>query len=283
MTDKTTKNYHDKKPTSTLLEMAQMLGLSASRFCELLNDGIFTSPLHCPRTREAFFNENLQLICLKVWITKVGMDGERISQFSKKEQSEKEKILERKSICPPFEEARKIARSLGFKTLNEYRRYCKSEKHDPRLPKSPYNTYADKWKGWRDWLGTTEFSSSQRAKRKSIFPPFEEARKIARSLGFRYVREYGKYCKSEGYNPKLPKSPHYAYADKWKGWRDWLGTTELPEFLPFHKAREMVRQAKLKNFDAWLRYCSFDKPDNIPARPNKHYPEFVDWEDWLGI
>jgi hypothetical protein len=61
-----------------------------------------------------------------------------------------------------------------------------------------------------------------------------------------------------------------------------LGT----EWCPFEEAREFVRELNLKGQKEWNEYCkSGNKPDNIPANPNRTYKNkgYVNSGDWLGI
>ncbi|MGV8122265.1 MAG: DEAD/DEAH box helicase family protein [Candidatus Xenobiia bacterium LiM19] len=56
-----------------------------------------------------------------------------------------------------FEEARNYIQSLGLKSMNEWRVYCKGEliELSPKpddIPASPERVYKDNWKGWGDWL-----------------------------------------------------------------------------------------------------------------------------------
>ncbi len=59
----------------------------------------------------------------------------------------------------PFQEARKFAQTLGLKSWDEWRLYCRGEldDHDPKpddIPAAPYLTYKDHgWIDMYDWLG----------------------------------------------------------------------------------------------------------------------------------
>lgn len=60
----------------------------------------------------------------------------------------------------PFPKARAFARGLKLKSEGDWRAFCKGEmpskgKLPFDIPANPYRTYADKWKGMGDWLGTT--------------------------------------------------------------------------------------------------------------------------------
>ena len=58
-----------------------------------------------------------------------------------------------------FKEARKVARKLGLKSQDEWKKYCKGQIND--LPVKPTKLTAtpdmhyrfNGWKSWSDWLG----------------------------------------------------------------------------------------------------------------------------------
>jgi hypothetical protein len=63
----------------------------------------------------------------------------------------------------PFEEARKFARSLGLKSMAEWKSFCKGEMPEKAtlpddIPRAPQQTYTRRgvWVSWADWLGTTK-------------------------------------------------------------------------------------------------------------------------------
>src|SRR5262249_30654704 len=65
-------------------------------------------------------------------------------------------------------------------------------------------------------------------------------------------------------------------------WGDWLGTGI---YRSFEEARAFARSLGLKSGVEWRAYAkSGQKPDDIPASPNKTYAEvgWASWGDWLG-
>jgi len=231
----------------------------------------------------------------------------------------------KKTIYLPFEQAREFARGLGLKNTAEWFLYCKGElaqrmqsSYTPRItvpsvrllrefrvlsiedkpadiPTSPNIIYEDKgWDSWGDWLDTGNVCY-----RKHL--PFEEARKIARSLGLNNSREWFLYCKDKMKTPnvshqlpkEIPRQPHRKYKDKgWISWENWLD--RKTHYRSFKKAREFARSLRLTKCEDWFYYCSdnFQKthfkpklPKDIPRQPQKFYKKmgcWVSWPDWLG-
>jgi superfamily II DNA or RNA helicase len=170
-----------------------------------------------------------------------------------------------------FKEARAFARSLGLKSSDEWRVFCKSKKRPDDIPSHPDGRYANAgWRGWNDWLGKPEML------------PFKKARAFVRTLGLKNSEEWASYCKSGKKPANIPNTPYQHYADKgWVGWSDWLGN----EWRPFNKARAFARSLGLKTGSEWWTYCKSGKaPKDIPLIPKSVYAQagWAGWNDWLG-
>ena len=54
----------------------------------------------------------------------------------------------------PFEDAKKFARNLNFKSSKYWKEFAKTNKKPSNIPAAPQGVYADSgWKGWADFLG----------------------------------------------------------------------------------------------------------------------------------
>jgi len=128
----------------------------------------------------------------------------------------------------PFEEARVFARSLGLRSIKEWRSWLYGNRPDlpgvpDHLPRAPLSVYAkDGWLGFGDFLGTGNVSNRLR-----VFRGFEAAREFARTLGLRSRAEWLAW--SRGDHPDLPPrpkdipaKPHVRY-DEFTSWADFLG------------------------------------------------------------
>ena len=107
-----------------------------------------------------------------------------------------------------FDECRKKARLMGHRCEADWR-----EVGVPKYsPSRPDDMFPDEWLGWDDFLGVRR--------------PYEDARKLARTLGVRSELAWSAYAVS--FAPvladlRLPARPSLAYGDAFRGWDDWLG------------------------------------------------------------
>ncbi len=200
-----------------------------------------------------------------------------------------------------FIKAKKFAQSLGLKSTDEWRAYCKGEMPDlpPKpddIPANPNQTYKDRgWNSMGDWLGTGTI-----APRLKEYRSFDEAKKFVQSLSLRTRTEWRAYCKGEmpDLPPKpddIPIKPERVYKDRgWENSGDWLGTgrtaNRLREFRSYDEAKKFVQALGLKSTDEWRAYCKGEmpdlspKPDDILSAPNVAYKDkgWESWGHWLG-
>lgn len=130
-----------------------------------------------------------------------------------------ENISHNKKVYLEFNLARKFSRNLGFLKVKQWLDYSKSGNRPNNIPGNPKDIYiSDGWKGWDDWLGFDEISFNRR------FVEFEEARKFARNLEFKKIKQWKNFSKSGNKPNNIPSSPDIIYKDQgWQGWADFLG------------------------------------------------------------
>jgi len=187
-------------------------------------------------------------------------------------------------IYLPFEEARDFVHSLKLKNNREWRKYAKSGKRPEHIPFDPKWVYPKQWNGYEDWLGYV----AKRSRYKN-FIPFEEAKKIIKRYGLTSLQQWVIFTKDKQFPKNIPKNPHDAYNEEWKGYTDFLGVSiensKYGRFRKFSEAREFVRSLKLYGNPGWNEYKkSGKKPKDIPSHPEKVYKdEWKGWVDWTGI
>jgi hypothetical protein len=123
---------------------------------------------------------------------------------------------------------------------------------------------------------------------KRSFLPFKEARALVREVGLGSQKEWLEWCRDAPRPSNVPSNPQRTYKDKgWVSWADWLGYGEgepkSNEFLPFEKAREIVRAVGMESWE-WPQWSKECRPADIPSAPDATYADegWVSWPDWLG-
>ena len=122
----------------------------------------------------------------------------------------------------PYREACASARALGLTSHRQYRQWHRLAR--PRgLPRNPRRLYADEWESWPDFLDGPEAG----VLRSRSLLGFEDARRLARTLGPRSSTQWLAFC-SQGHRPStLPLRPDMVYATKgWVSWKDFLREPE---------------------------------------------------------
>eukprot|EP00898_Chlorokybus_atmophyticus_P005760 jgi/Chlat1/6185/Chrsp42S05732 len=179
-----------------------------------------------------------------------------------------------------FEEARAYVRTLGLRTVTEYRRWSRSGSRPADFPSDPYKAYIEHgWETWMDFLGST------RERYLTLSPPTssppnnntEDNSFISDSGGGSptSVRE----ASITQHNSHPPHSPH-SHSD--------LTPTQHHHhhsFLPFHEARAYVWKLGLSTqaeYRAWRKGAH--RPPNVPTAPDKIYLHrgWISWPDFLG-
>ncbi len=103
----TVKNMSKLKPAVSVTAMAKMLDLSRSRMYQLLDLGILPQPLYCIRTKRPFYTRELQQKCLEVKDSNIGINGQYILFYEKREKisSPRKKKTKTAPLAKEFKEA----------------------------------------------------------------------------------------------------------------------------------------------------------------------------------
>ena len=182
-----------------------------------------------------------------------------------------------------FQAARAFVRSKGLTNQAEWRAFCRSGDKPDDIPAAPQKVYKAEWRGFGDWLGTGAVAPRDRQYRS-----FQAARAFVRSKGLTNQAEWRAFCRSGDKPDDIPAAPQKVYKAEWRGFGDWLGTGAVAprdrQYRSFQAARAFVRSKELTNQAEWRAFCrSGDKPDDIPAAPQKVYKaEWRGFGDWLG-
>jgi hypothetical protein len=193
----------------------------------------------------------------------------------------------RKTSFLPFEEARSVARGLGFGLQAEYYAAARKGALPQGLPKAPDSAYRlSGWRSWGDWLGSGRQSWLEKNQKRR---PFPEVLDFVRSLGLQGRTDWRRWVRSGQCPDDIPTTPERSFrAEGWQGWAHFLGTTDKKSgdtvWRKFADAREWVRSQGLKSQREWKAFVRAGRlPSDIPTNPWLVYRD--DWTtigDWLG-
>jgi superfamily II DNA or RNA helicase len=170
---------------------------------------------------------------------------------------------EEKDFYPTWEEASKVAISLGMKEALDYR---KGYRKDSRLPSNPNHVYSD-FPGWIIFLG---------GRVKNFYSTWQEASRSAIALGTKSQRDYQRSCKI---NLRLPTNPFFKYSD-FPGWYIFLGEKPKDLYPTLEEASKSAIALGIRGVDDYKE--SRKKDPRLPGNPHLKYPDFPGWPTFLG-
>ena len=183
-----------------------------------------------------------------------------------------------------FQNARNFIRTQKLMNNKEWRKFAKSKDFPADIPASPEKVYKNKgWNGLGDFLGTGNIAFYNRT-----YLSFQDAKKFVQSLGLKSQNEWNEYCKSGNKPDDIPQSARTIYKKEWKNMGDWLGTgriaDQLKQYRSYDEAKKIANSLKLKSNLEWQKFCSDNKPYDVPVRPDNTYKNkgWTTWGDFLG-
>lgn len=175
-------------------------------------------------------------------------------------------FLNKEEKYQDFFEARLIARSYNFRTIQDYRDTCASV--DTRLYVAPDLVYKE-WNGWYDYLGIE--------KRPTLLT-YEDAKELVAKHGIKTGRQYIEFRKSR---PELPASPSNCYKKHWVDWPTFLQQKPDP-YESYFEAQQAARYAGISTADEYAA-CYLEEDPRLPKDPATTYKDsWISWEEFLG-
>ncbi len=161
---------------------------------------------------------------------------------------------------PTWEEASKVAISLGIKNSTDY---YKNYKKDSRLPSTP-EIYYSNFPGYRVFLET-------------FYSNWEDASKAAVNLGVSSKVEYKNLYQKDS---KLPATPEKVYKD-FPGWFTFLGKINKFElYKTWQDASKAAIGLGIKDTKEYL--VRYKEDPRLPGAPYKVYKDFPGFPKFLG-
>lgn len=174
-----------------------------------------------------------------------------------------------------YKEAQKFCTSNG---LNTRRKYYKYVKNNPEcgLPIDPKNYFKKKWLGYGIFFGTNAMPKFLKS-----FLPYNEARKLVRSLELKSAEQYYLYV-HENPHSELPSAPYQTY-DKygWISWGHYAGVQigRMCDKIPLTEAKDILKDKNLSSVAEYIKFIKRNKKLCLAARPDIVYKN-AGWSGW---
>jgi superfamily II DNA or RNA helicase len=169
-----------------------------------------------------------------------------------------------------FEESKKYAKSLNFKTRQEWFDHIKTKGIPKDIPKAPSHVY-NEFVGWGDFLDSGKIGH------KHKFISYKEAKKYALSLNLKSLDEWFEHCRSKNFSKNIPINVHQYYSDEFEGIGLFLGTNKIGNkrsYRSYQEAKKFAHSLNLKNQSEWNDLRKRKKlPVDIPGNPSKEYKD----------
>ncbi len=108
------KEHENFESVCSVVKLAEKLDLSRARFYQLQKSGIFPPPVYSIYTKRPFFPANLQNQCLKIRNSGVGLNGNPVIFYSKREkQASKTQSCSKQN----FKDLSDMLKAMGLKVL----------------------------------------------------------------------------------------------------------------------------------------------------------------------
>lgn len=114
----------------------------------------------------------------------------------------------------------------------------------------------------------------------SIFPTYENTRKIVIAAGINTVETYRSWYKT--CPTKLPHHPQKCYRHQWRSWYEFFGKKNIP-FVSYQIARAIVKQHDIRTVNEYKDwYKSVEQ--RLPSCPPRIYADqWIDWHIFFGF
>lgn len=175
-------------------------------------------------------------------------------------------FLDKEKKYDDFYEARLVARSHCFRTLQDYKDTCLQV--DTRLYTAPQKAYKE-WTDWYDYLNI---------EKKPTLLAYEAAQSLLVMNGIRTPREYRRFKEK---HPELPALPPSTYKKLWVDWGTFLQQKTDP-YPSYTEAQQAVRNVSIGTAEEYLA-CHAEEDPKLPKDPSKTYEkDWKSWEEFLG-
>ena len=178
-----------------------------------------------------------------------------------------------------FEDAAAKLYLMGVTKRQHFKDLSREKKRPKDIPSSPHTYYAE-FTTWSEMVAIGKEAAKQGKGKTNLLPPYNELKALARRYSITTQQKYKEILDTGKLGEFAPKDPELCYEDEFEGWANFLAPKN--RFVDFEIARALCRGYGLKTSTDWVVFCREGcRPSFIPAMPNRDYPEFISWKDFL--
>ena len=183
----------------------------------------------------------------------------------------------RSVIKLPMEQAAVTLYAMGINHHYEFTKLCADGNRPDYIPSSLTSYYPD-YPGWNAFLELGKNASKFHEPFSGI--TYSEVKAMVHQNKISTKGAYIAAYKALELPPGTPADPE-SYFSEFEGWDKFLAPKN--RFISFEEAKAFIKPYGLKSSYQWRAFCREGrKPDNIPVLPDRDYPEFTTWADFLG-
>lgn len=166
-----------------------------------------------------------------------------------------------------FEEARRLARSLRLRGTIEWQAWAKTDARPKNIPSNPAQAYKSKFKGYRNFLGTT-------------YTRYQVAKFYATASSVMVKRQWSKVGLRELGIEKpvnIPLSVQYVYVNQYDGAKSFLGTNAMP----YNELKHLVMSLGIRSSREYIEHFREHPVKGVKICPNLYYSNWPGWKKFV--
>ena len=118
-----------------------------------------------------------------------------------------------------YRQAQQFIKKQKVESKNHFEKWSSSKKRPDNFPSDPRSVYKEQWKNWGSFFGTgREWTQNKQ------FMSYNKAKQLIKKQKVKTKRQFESWSKSKKRPKDFPSNPNQSYKEKWKGWKNFLGS-----------------------------------------------------------
>ena len=187
------------------------------------------------------------------------------------------KRTSRSVIKLPMEQAAAALVAMGIQTYDQFLVLCNQGNRPDFIPRS-LREYYPEYPGWDAFYKLGQQAAATYGVIEGI--KYDALKSFIHDKGINTKGAYISAHRNNQLPPGAPLDPEVYYED-FEGWSTFLASKKKQ--MTYEAAKKIIHPFGLKSSYQWRNFCrEGKKPDFIPVLPDRDFPDFVSWPDFLG-